>query len=357
MKRCPTCSRTFTDVSLNFCLEDGTPLINDTALDPAATLRYDSRETNSPPTEIYPPRAPVQSSSQTGQTPRAPARYDVAPPVSRASSPRPDEWSPLPPVQPRKKSNAVWWILGGTLVAGIIVVGVAIMILALASMGPNSNGNANTNTRNSNSRTANRNSNSNTNAVNTSVNPTANLPLSITDDFSEKTWGTGNFSYGDISYVNSQYRMRAKENSYLVMYAPSNDYSTENAKVRVTVQDVDGLAVPSGYGLIVHGQKSATSQLEDYALLIFTGPQPQYEIIKHKAGVQTTVIPWTKSNLIQTGTSTNQLEARAKGSELSFYINGQYVNRITDNEIKKGVAGFYTSGTSEVAFDDLEIKR
>ncbi len=357
MKRCPSCSRTFTDVSLNFCLEDGTPLINDTAADPAATIRYDSRETNPPPTEIYPPRPPVQSPSPASQPPRAPARYEVAPPVSPVSNVKPDQWSPLPPMQPQRKSNAVWWILGGIIVAGIIVVGVAIMILALANMGSNSNENTNANTRNSNSRIANRNSNTNTNAVNSNVNSISSLAPSMTDDFSEETWGKGNFSYGDISYVDGQYRMRAKENSYLVMYAPSNDYSTENARVSVTVQDVDGRAVPSGYGLIVHGKKSATSQLEDYALLIFTGAQPQYEIIKHKAGVQTTVVPWTKSSVIQTGTSTNQLEARAKGSELSFYINGQYVNRITDNEIKKGVAGFYTSGTSEVAFDDLEIKR
>ena len=347
MKRCPTCSRTFTDVSLNFCLEDGTPLINDTGLDPAATIRYDSRETSPPPTEIYPPPAPAP-------TPRSASRYEVPPPVA---SRRADQWAPLPPVQPRKKSNAVWWIVGGTLVAGLIVVGVAIMILALASMGnSNENGNANAN-RNTTSRNANRNSNSNANAVNSNTNSTASLPSSTTDDFSEEAWGKGNFPYGDISYVDGQYRMRAKENSYLVMYAPSNDYNTENARVRVTVQDVDGRAVPSGYGLIVHGQKSGTSQLEDYALLVFTGSQPTYEIIKHKAGVQTTVVPRTSSSIIRTGTSPNQLEARAKGGEISFYINGQYVNRITDNSIKKGVAGFYTSGPGEVAFDDLEIKR
>jgi hypothetical protein len=141
------------------------------------------------------------------------------------------------------------------------------------------------------------------------------------------------------------------------MYAPSNDYSTENATVRVTAQDIDGGAVSSGYGLIVHGQKDAGGQLNDYALLIFSGAQPQYEIVKHKAGVQTTVVPWTKSSAILAGASANQLEVRARGAELSFYINGQQVNRITDNEIKKGVAGFYTSGTSEVAFDDLEIRR
>lgn len=341
MKRCPSCNRTFTDVSLNFCLEDGTPLVNDAAPDPGATLRYtDSPETNPRVTEIYPSQPPPSA-------PRPPVRYEMPP------ARQPDQWSPLPPMPP-KRSNAAWWILGGIVVAGVVVAGVAFMILALASMG--SNENTNTNTRNANTRVANRNTNANS-ANSPNLNSTASLPALTTDDFSDETWGKGNFSYGDISYEDDEYHMRAKENSYLVMYAPSNDYSTENARTSVSVKDVDGGAVSSGYGLIVHGQKTASSQLEDYALLIFTGAQPQYEIIKHNAGVQTTVVPWTKSSAILPGTSTNQLEVRARGSELSFYINGKYVNRITDSEIKKGVAGFYTSGTSEVAFDDLEIRR
>ena len=349
MKRCPSCNRTFTDVSLNFCLEDGTPLVNDTAPDPGATLRYtDSRDTSPRATEIYSPSAPAQAPQSS--------RRHKSPPSAR-SAPG-NQWSPLPPMPPPRKSNAVWWIVGGIVVAGRVVVGVAIMILALASMGSNSNGNINANLRNANSRLANRNTNSNANnANNPNLNTNASLPSSATDDFSEETWGKGNFSYGDISYEDGEYRMRAKERSYLVMYAPSNDYSTENARVRVTAQDVDGGAVSSGFGLIVHGQKIGTSQLQDYALLIYTGDETKYSIIKHSGGEQTTAVPWTRSNAILAGTSANQLEVRARGSELSFYINGQYVNRITDNEIKKGVAGFYTSGTSEVAFDDLEITR
>ena len=78
----------------------------------------------------------------------------------------------------------------------------------------------------------------------------------------------------------------------------------------------------------------------------------------HKAGNQTTLVPWTKSSVIRPGTSPNQLEVRADGADLSFYINGQYVSRIADTEnFKRGVAGFYTSDTTEVAFDDLEIRR
>jgi hypothetical protein len=152
--------------------------------------------------------------------------------------------------------------------------------------------------------------------------------------------------------------MRSKEKTYLVMYAPSGDYDTGNATVKVTARSVDGSPSPTGYGLIVHGQRSKAGELEDYALLIYTGTDPQYEVIKHKGGQQTTVLPWAKSSAIRTGTDTNQLEVRARGAELSFYINGQYLDKITDTEnFKRGVAGLYTSDVTEVAFDDLEIKR
>ncbi len=142
------------------------------------------------------------------------------------------------------------------------------------------------------------------------------------------------------------------------MYAPSDDYNTENARVSVTARSVDGTAPPSGYGLIVHGEKSKDDQLEDYALLIYTGDEPQYQVVLHKAGSQKSLVPWTKSSVIRPGTSPNQLEIRSQKDDLSFYVNGRYLTRITDSEnFKRGVAGFYTSETAEVAFDDLEIKR
>jgi hypothetical protein len=260
---------------------------------------------------------------------------------------------------PPKKSSAIWWILGGLLVAGVLVVGAAVMILALASMSSNSNNTANSNTnRNSNSRVANRNTNTNVaNNSDSNSNSVGSLATSIDDDFSEAKWSVGNYSYGDIWYADDEYHMRSKEKTFLVMYAPSN-YRTEDATVRVTVRSVDGTPPQTGYGLIVQGQKSKAGALEDYALLIYTGAEPQYEIVKHKEGTQSTVVAWTKSKVIRGGTNPNQLEVRTKGDELTFYINGQYVDRITDTEnFKRGVAGLYTSDNAEVAFDDLEIER
>ena len=346
MKSCPTCSRTYTDASLNFCLEDGTPLVSNAApgIDPNATIRYtDPRDTKAPPpTEAYRPPAP-------------PSYQSTAPVATHGSAFGQQQRSTLagPGAQVRK-SSAVWWILGGVVIVGVIVVGAAIMIIAIASMGSNSN--ANSNRANANSRVANRNANTNANTYNDNSN--TNLPSSLTDDFSEAKWGTGNSAFGDTWYADNEYHMRSKTKTYLVMYAPSTEYKTGNATVRVTARSVDGTPPASGFGLIVHGERSKTGDLEDYALLIYNGAEPQYEIVKHKGGAQTTLVAWTKSKVIRSGSNPNQLEVRASGSELSFYVNGQYVDRITDSEnFKGGIAGLYTSDAAEVAFDDLEIKR
>jgi hypothetical protein len=349
MKSCPTCNRTYTDASLNFCLEDGTPLTMSAAggaapgFDPNATIRYTD------PRDTKPPAAEVHQSSP-------PANYGIATPLATHGSQfgQQQQSTMSGPGQQAKKSNAVWWLLGGVLVLGVVVVGAAIMILALVNMGSNSN--ANSNRANANSRMANR--NANTNSANVSnANSSAPLPSSLTDDFSQAKWSTRSSDFGDLWYADDQYHMRAKANKYLLMYAPSSDYGTDNATVRVTGRSVDGTPAASGFGLIVHG-KSQAGQPQDYALVVYTGDQPRYEIIKHKAGVQTEVVPWAASKVIRTGTNPNQLEVRTKGSELSFYINGQYVDRITDTDnFKGGVAGLYTSDTADIAFDDLEIKR
>jgi hypothetical protein len=323
--------------------------------DPNATIRYVEPRGTQPPQPAPPPSLPP--ASHASPQPPSQASYAPAPPVASTGSAFGQQQYTPALAPPRRKSNAVWWILGGSLVLGVIVVGAVIMILALASMNTDSNVNGNANRANANARNANRNANANANIANANANANTTLPALLTDDFSQAKWGTGNYAFGDIWYADDQYHMRAKEKSYLVMYAPSADYNTENATVSVTVRSVDGTPAATGFGLIIHGEKK-DGNLEDYALLIFTGEEAKYEIIKHKGGKQSVIVQPTRSTVIRTGTNTNQLEIRARGDDLSFYINSQYVDRITDTEnFKTGVAGLYTSDIVEVAFDDLEIKR
>jgi hypothetical protein len=268
-------------------------------------------------------------------------------------------WPGRQQTYPVKKSNAVWWVLGGVAAVGIIGVFLIVIILALANM----NTNQNNSDSNSNSVVLNRNANTNSSPYNNNVNSNSSTsnssqPPKLTDDFSSERWRTGTFDYGEIWYADDEFHMRAKEGMYLVMYAPGNDYTTQNATVRVTARSVDGIAPVSGYGLIVHGEKSSDNTLEDYALLIYTGEEPRYQVVLHKSNDQKALVPWTKSSIIRSGTNPNQLEIRSQGDELSFYVNGRYLTRITDTENnKRGVAGLYTSETGEVAFDDLEISR
>ena len=152
--------------------------------------------------------------------------------------------------------------------------------------------------------------------------------------------------------------MVSKEGTFVVMYAPpSNDYSTENATVKVTARSVDGRVPSSGFGLMVHCEQKQR-KLEDYALLIYPGEEPSYEIIMHKAGVQSSLVQLTKSNAIRSGSTPNELEIRIRGNELSFYANGQYLTKVTDTaNYRRGRAGLYTSDVHEVAFDNLVIDR
>lgn len=341
MKRCPTCNRTYTDLSLNFCLEDGTPL---TAAapggpDPNATLRYPSpRDTaEPPPTEIYHPPPPV-----------------VAPRPAPPPPPPPQQWSPTPTQPPRKKSNAIWWILGGFAALVVIGVGLAVMLIALASLGSdpnNSNLNANT-------REVNRNSNVTVNANLPNTNATVPPTGPFADDFSEKKWNVGVSQYGRMWYEDDEYHMSSKEQTYIVMYAPSDDYFTENATVKVTARSVDGEVPSAGFGLLVHGGWSRNKRLDDYGLLIYPGDEPEYEVIMHKDGTQSSLVARTKSAAIRSGSNRNDLEIRIRGSELAFYINGQFLTRLNDVEnYRRGRAGFYTSDDTNVAFDNLEIDR
>ena len=353
MKRCPTCNRTYTDLSLNFCLEDGTPLTTDApgGPDPNATLRYPSpRDTaEPPPTEIY---RPAQSTTPrpTSSPPPTPAPSPPPPPPP----PQQQQWSPTPTQPPRKKSNAVWWILGGLAALVVIGVGLVVMLIALASLGSNTNGNLNANSNANANRNANVTVNANLPNSNASVTPAGPL----TDDFSEKKWNVGVSQFGRMWYENDEYHMSSKAQTFIVIYAPNDDYSTENATVKVTARSVDGSVPSNGFGLMVHCARTKANRLDDYALLIYPSEEPEYEIVMHKESTQSSLVTRTRSDAILPGSSPNLLEVRIKGSELSFYANGKFLTKINDPEnYRRGKAGFYTSDVTNVAFDNLEIDR
>ncbi len=350
MKRCPNCNRTYTDDTLSFCLEDGTRLLSvsdaPSSLDPGATIAFPTGRDTNQTAEVY--RRDTLPTSQIG-------------PPSGVSFPH------MPPAQTVRKSNPLPWIIGGAVVLLFLGIGLIALIIGLARLGSdsntpvassnNANHSANVPNRNVNTKPANSN-NTNASATSKNTNYGADSKPTLVDDFSTEKWWTGTNDSGTFWYNQGEYHMRAVAGRYAIVYGPkSSDYETKNATVRVTTHNVDGTSPSYGYGLVVHGGKE-NDQLKDYSFVIFTGDNPSYSVFLHQNGKETSLVKWTRSPLIKTGTKSNQLEVRVKDKQLSFYINGQYATSITDTaNFTNGLAGFYTSDANEVAFDDLTIYR
>jgi hypothetical protein len=330
MKRCPTCNRDYTDESLSYCLDDGSPLAT---MGGATTPGYD-------------PNATLVINTSRPTDPDPPPNYSAG----GFSQPQNPTWEL--PGGPPKRSNLVWWVLGisGGLV--IIVGGIAVLIgvIGYASLSGNSN---NQNERNSN----------NSNQQQTKKDPVTTTAddgrkLALKDDFSEQKWAISNESYGKSSYVAGSYQLEGIPERYFVIYGPSDNYLTdENTTVNVTVRNVTSKSTNYGFGLAVHGKVAGTNA-NDYAFLIITGDDPQFTIVLHDNGQTTTVQPWTKSSLIRTGTTPNELSVKLAAGEMTFSINGQLATSVKNSAgLSGGRIGLCLHDSYPVAFDDLEIYR
>jgi hypothetical protein len=350
MKQCPACHRTYTDDAQMFCLEDGVQLVPashggstaPSSFDPNATLAYNpGRETKPPPENFYPPMpsAPTHAFPTWTPTPQ------------------------LPVVPPERKSSNRAWIIGAIAAVVILAAGIVALIIIIGkntSDDSNKNSNnavaSNTNTTN----TTNRNP-GNTNNANRGTVPTTSSVLK--DDFSTENWPTGEKAFGSF-YEDGEYHMKGKPKLYVYMFplskASSNvtDYTTKDATVKVTARSVGGQSPEYGYGMIAHGKVNSKGNLEGYGFLIYTGSTPMYTITRFVDGVPNTMVNWTQSSVIRGGTNSNQIEVRSSGSQLSMYVNGQFLKSITDTaNYTDGYVGLYTSETNEIAFDDMEIDR
>jgi hypothetical protein len=335
MKRCPTCSRTYTDDALSFCLDDGAPLLSVGApsnFDPNATLAYPPPRDTTPPKEAYPSNVPPHS-----QPP---------PPQAQGWQPGPGQ---APYQQPARKKSALPWIIGGVVLLLVVGIGFVVLIAILAAIGANSNSNSKT------SNTSRTTSTTNSRTTTTTTTGPSGSTLVVRDDFSSEKWPTGVLAY-DSKYEDGEYHIHSTKGNYVVMLAPDQDeYTTKDRTIRVTTRSVDGTASNYGYGLVVHG-KLKSGEPVGYGFLVYTGNDPSYSIVHLTGDQDKTLVKWTSSSVVRSGTNTNQIEVRIKGDQLSYYVNGQYVTSITDSAgYGDGRVGFFSSNENPVAFDDLEI--
>ena len=335
MKICPRCSKTYTDENLNFCLDDGSVLENASAgAMPETVLMNQPR-----PTVPTQQAAAPQYQPQGGQ------------PV----------WNTAPQQQQQqvKKSSKTWiWVL---LILGVLVLlcgGGFVGFLAyfgsqidVANANTASNATPKKGTPSPSPFSSKLNSNS---SNSTSTVPSGDRTEVEKVDLNE--WVRTASAFGNTEFKNGEFFMSAKQKGfYYVLAAPEDTAQTENANTMVTLRNVDNADSRLGYGIVFHSDPTPLQQ--GYAFLIDTKKQ-KYRVVHHSPQKEDSVITWTKSDAIKSGSEENTLEVRDLSDKVELYINGTLVNSIKNvYGYSGGVVGLYSGDAVNIAFKNLEIRK
>ena len=325
MKICPRCQKTYTDDSLNFCLEDGSVLTQAAADMPETVMINQPRITQPQPSMAS------QPVSQPGGQPAwntAPQQYSMQPP---------------------KKSSKMWiWVV---LILGVLAVVCGGGLVGLVYIGSQADKASNGTSLPNNLTKANTSTSTNS-KLNTSSSSSSRTDLTTVDlsmfvkEFS--VYGTTELNDDELTMGSKQKRF------YYVLVAP-DEYKTDDADTRVTLRNIDDAASSLGYGLIFHS--NPTPLVQDYAFLIDT-KRKKYEVVHHEPQKETPVVSWKSSDAIKGGKEENVLEVRDQSDKIELYINGTMVTSIKNTfGYAGGVAGLYSGDGVKIAFKNLEIRK
>ena len=320
MKICPSCRRTYSDDSLNFCLDDGS-VLTFTTPDPQETLVINPRSS-----------ATVSPTIPSG----SPTNW---------STPAQEQFT----MQPPKKKSRVWlWVLGIfavlILVCGGGFFGIAAYLSSVAEKAVNDA------TWKDNKGTA------NSKDTKSNTGPSSNTETTAdADEVDMSGWAKQPSSWGTTVFDNGELVMNSKDKGYYFVQVGLDKYETEGATTRVTLRNIDSGNTSLGYGLIFHSDPTPLSK--DYGFLIDT-KRTRYRIVQHSPAEERTIKPWTNSTAIKAGVQENTLEVRDKAGELQFYINGMMVTSFKNtNGPKSGVPGIYAGDAIKIGFKKLQVAK
>lgn len=309
MKICPQCKTTYTDKTLNFCLEDGSALLDANVAEPPPTVVIpDARETF---------RTQQDGPLDAGTDVRTIPRLDVPPP---------------------KKSRTWLWVLGILMGVGLLCGGGFVGLVVIGSFAGESNSEK--------PRLASRKTSS---SDRNNGDPSRRLVYK--ENFSG--WKVDTDFISSERRNNSMVLTSVEDYFYVIL---TKDKKTYDSSTLLTVRNVSGDKSSGGYGLVIHSSPGAVLE-NDYAFLIRSDDRT-FRVVRHLKKKERNVVDWTRSEAIKSGTSGNDLEVRAKDKDMELFINGEFVKRFeVDSNYKDGVAGVYTSDAIPIAFSKLEIRR
>ena len=323
MKICPKCGKSYTDESLNFCLDDG------------ALLDRASSNSVLPETVLI-----SQPQKPGGQTP-----FAVPSPNQNRDFPARINSSP-------KKGSKTWLWVVGIFGAVILICGGGLTgLFMLGKMSDNKN-ERNVNFGNT---TYNSNSKININAIKTNTNSVKTDNNSDVEKIDLSAWVRESSQYGKTEFRGNELIVNAKQNNfYYVLVAPAT-YKSANSTTKLSLRDVESNSNSLGSGLIINS--NPVPLIKDYAFLI-NAKTGKYRIVTHTPGNEKTIVNWKVSSSIKTGSQENVLEVQDANGQFKFFINGVLMETLSSKDsYQDGVPGIYVGGASPVAFTNLEIRK
>ena len=329
MKICPQCQQTYTDETLNFCLNDGSTLTQTGG----AGIVDDLPQTVmiQPPRPTNPNQGFGNQASQSGQGfgNQAPQFGSPNQQQGNWNAPQQPQFSMQPQsaaAQASPQSSKTWmWVLG-ILGVGILLCGGGFGVLVL--IGLNNDDGVNNRTKTS------------------TPTPTPNN----VKKYDMSGWKTGTGEFATTKYSGGTFTMEIINNDYYYVVL-AKDFQTQDKITKLTVKNVDGKASSGGFGLLVHS--FSTPLVGDYAFVI-DSEKKRYRVIEHSNKVENFLINWKDFSDIKDGTQENVLEVRDNGGKMEFYINNKYVTSVDDkNNNTSGIAGIYSGESIPIAYSNL----
>ncbi|HOU13724.1 MAG TPA: serine/threonine-protein kinase [Anaerolineae bacterium] len=165
--------------------------------------------------------------------------------------------------------------------------------------------------------------------------PTPNPALVDTFNSNDRGWSTGaendEWCRRNQQITNGKYRWEFTETYQGFFMRDTPIKSPDDFYISVDTQRVAGPVDDVGYGLVFRASE------QSFYFFMVTDNQ-QYHVSLMHGGTWQTLIGWTASAAIRPG-AVNTLAVWGIGDRFDFYINGQWVNSVTDGMLSNGDVG------------------
>lgn len=176
------------------------------------------------------------------------------------------------------------------------------------------------------------------------------------DDFSPETAGLWLLEQDDLgaATLNGEQLMISVLSPNTVQYTTLQEQEFSDFELEIDATLVEG-APNSTYGALFRMQDSG--EFYRYELM----SDGHYIVERHDGdNVWTRLIDdWTYSEAVSTGQNTNRLKIVAKGPNISFFANGEFLQEIIDTSLSSGYigldAGTFGTDLTLVSFDNLVL--